>query len=203
MEKSELVAEKRRKHLVHETMIRSIDSLFLVGSAIGISSLFVGYGLPAPRFVGKIMGTFISYKNESFTEPLYRILSGIFLFLFVWQAFVALGLRRLVPFANFFGVGVAILGLIDSGFMGFHILGYQLFGAPLSTACCVAIIWLLMSSKGRYIFSSEYRQVIKQTPHIKSKLAFLVWGLVLLLIGSSALLTFGFPLLMYYLRSVS
>lgn len=190
----------RRKYLLHETLIKSIDSLFWVGSAIGIVSLLTEGGLPAPRLIGTIMGTLISYKNESFRLPLYWTLKLSFLILFVCQACVALGLRRLRPYARIFGVVIALLGMFDTGLMGFHILGYQLFGFPHSTVLCIAILWLLFSRRGRYIFSPEYRHVIERTPHIKSKISLLVWGIVILHIGGNAFLTLGFPLLRFYLR---
>lgn len=201
METTESIIETRRKHLVHETLIRSIDSLFWIGSTIGITNLFFGYGLPVPRVVGWIMGTFISYKNESLKEPLYLGLTIVFLLLLVWQAIVAVCLRMLLPIARYFGVGVAILGLFDAGCMGFHIMGHQLFWAPQSTACCVGILWLLLNKKGRYVFSFEYYNVILLTPQIKSRLSVIIWGIMIAFFGARTFLTFGDAIFWLIFRS--
>ena len=147
------------------------------------------------------MGTFISYKNESLKEPLYLGLTIVFLLLLVWQAIVAICLRMLLPIARYFGVGVAILGLLDAGFMGFHSLGHQLFWAPQSTACCAGIIWLLLSKKGKYVFSFEYYNVILLTPQIKSRLSVIIWGIVILFFGARIFLTFGDAIFWLIFRS--
>jgi hypothetical protein len=40
---------------------------------------------------------------------------------------------------------------------------------------------LIWSAKGKYIFSSEYQQVLKATPHVVYKTSKIVWVLAILL----------------------
>ncbi len=63
----------------------------------------------------------------------------------------------------------AITGLFIGYGIGLLIIGY--------------IIYLLVSPKASVVFSPEYRDVIKATPHIKYKISCLLKGLLFLLLG--------------------
>ena len=110
------------------------------------------------------------------------ILEALFIMgLGVGQGFIAFGLRNLkswgrIPAALFAGIG--------------------LLAFPIGTLINGYILYLLLSAKGRMVFSAEYREIIQQTPEIKyrtSKIllffAFLLVGLIVF--GVAALLVGG------------
>ena len=70
------------------------------------------------------------------------------------------GLRKLRP-----GVRVPTIALAGLGLLGF----------PLGTLINGYILWLMLSQKGRFIFSPEYAAVVEATPHIKYRTSILVW----------------------------
>jgi len=91
------------------------------------------------------------------------------------QIWVGVGLRRLKPWAR---IATAIVS------------GFGLLGFPLGTLINGYILYLVLSQKGRTVFSEDYQRVIEQTPHIKYKTSIIVWiflGLLCLLIGLALL----------------
>ena len=61
-----------------------------------------------------------------------------------------------------------------------------LLGFPIGTLISAYFLYLLVSEKGKVVFSDEYKEVIRKTPHIRYKTSIVVWiflGLLLLLIG--------------------
>ena len=89
------------------------------------------------------------------------------------QGFVAVGLRRLRNWARIVAIVFSVIGLI---------------AVPIGTLISAYFLYLLVSEKGRIVFSDEYKRVIEQTPHIVYKTSVVVWILLILLI---ALISFG------------
>jgi hypothetical protein len=73
----------------------------------------------------------------------------------------------------------------------FAFLGLIAF--PIGTIINAYILYLLLSAKGKYVFSADYRAVITATPHIRYKMSFIVWGFIWLVIAL-LLLAFGISL---------
>ena len=122
-----------------------------------------------------------------FLASAFMILAGIFaltadpgtgmmvalllLFFGAAQVWVGIGLRGLKPWAR---LPTAILS------------GIGLLGFPLGTVINGYILYLVLSKKGKTVFSEDYQRIMEQTPHIKYKTSIVVWiflGLLLVLIG--------------------
>lgn len=98
-------------------------------------------------------------------------------------AFIALsfGFKKLSPWARIAGTVLSSLGLL---------------AFPVGTLINVYILYLLLCEKGKMVFSGEYKTIIQQTPHLKSKTSIIVWALlgillVLLLVGLASLAFIG------------
>ena len=98
------------------------------------------------------------------------------------QFWVGLGLRKLRSWAR---IPTAILS------------GIGLLGFPLGTLINGYILYLVLSAKGRMIFSPEYQAVIAATPHIKYRTSIVVWILLILLL---VLIGFAFVGVMFSRR---
>lgn len=86
------------------------------------------------------------------------------------QIWVATGLRRLQAWARIPTAILAALGLL---------------GFPIGTIINGYILYLICSQKGATVFSPEYQEVMRQTPHIKYRTSLVVWiflGLIVLLV---------------------
>jgi hypothetical protein len=58
-----------------------------------------------------------------------------------------------------------------------------LLAFPVGTLINLYVLYLLLSKKGRSIFSPEYREVVAATPHVKYKTSILVWIFLALLVA--------------------
>ncbi len=163
----------RQQHLSHEASVQSVGSLYLLGSSIVVIAGGVMIYLAISNY-GAIPNQ-IHSRSTGILEPLFIMGLG------VGQGFIAFGLRNLkswgrIPAALFAGIG--------------------LLAFPIGTLINGYILYLLLSAKGRMVFSAEYREIIQQTPEIKyrtSKIllffAFLLVGLIVF--GVAALLVGG------------
>lgn len=129
-----------------------------IGTLYGILSfvclLAVGVG---------IIRALAGVEELDFQKSLTILPTGIVL------AFVARGLRKLRSWTLF---PAALVSLVF------------LPACPLGTFICIRILYLLFSYKGGVVLSAEYRDVIRQTPHIKYKTSIVVWILLaMLLVG--------------------
>ncbi|WP_422931084.1 hypothetical protein [Singulisphaera sp. PoT] len=62
---------------------------------------------------------------------------------------------------------------------------------PISMGLSIYTLYLLLSSKGKVVFSPEYREVIKLTPHVFYRTSLLVKILVTLLAVVLVLMIIG------------
>ncbi|TWU42529.1 hypothetical protein [Novipirellula artificiosorum] len=152
------VEQIRRYHLNHEASVKSIGTLYMLGTIFMVPiSLFMlasagGGGLgPEERIV-------------------IAVLAMIYFGLGILQGFTAVGLWRLRPWARIVAIVLSVLGLL---------------AIPIGTIISGYFLYLLVSEKGQTVFSPAYQDVIAQTPHIKYKTSLIVWillGFLLLLI---------------------
>jgi hypothetical protein len=148
--------EQRRKYLSHEASIQSIGLLYGLGAII-----------MTPVCIGLIVMT-VSAPNAG---PSSLMVPIVVLPIAVGQMFLAFGLRRLRPWARIPTIVLSVIGLI---------------GFPIGTLMSAYILYLLCSAKGTVVFSEQYQEVIRQTPHIRYKTSIVVWiflALLLLLIA--------------------
>ncbi len=58
-----------------------------------------------------------------------------------------------------------------------------LIGFPVGTLINGYILYLVFGKKGKMVFSSEYRDIIEQTPDIKYRTSIVIWILLLLIVA--------------------
>jgi hypothetical protein len=154
----------RRAHLIHETNIKALGSLAILGGifltivTLGAVVNRIWFGLPAARRPIPI-GTMIFYGLYG----LFGIALGV-------------GLRRLQPWARWTLVVLMVFNLIST------IAGLTIafaHNANLATAgplgCATAfvlafngfILYLLLAPKATLIFSPQYKEILAKTPHIR------------------------------------
>ena len=146
----------RQQYLRHEASVKSIGSLYLVGAI-----LLVPFGLYL------LIGGILELAKGDSTAIGVATMGAVYLGLGALQAATAIGLRRLQPWAR---VVAALLSL------------FGLLAFPLGTLISGYFLWLLLSKKGAFIVSDEYRRVVAATPHIKYKSSIIVVAFLVLLV---------------------
>ncbi|WAC19969.1 hypothetical protein OVA24_01075 [Luteolibacter sp. SL250] len=80
------------------------------------------------------------------------------------------GLRKLTPWGRVVGIVVGVVGLA---------------AIPVGPILGIYILYLLLSKKGKMVFSPAYKEVMAATPEVKYKTSIWLWvvlGLVILLL---------------------
>jgi hypothetical protein len=149
----------RKTHLNHEASIKAIGTLYLLGAI-----LLVPMGLLI--IVGAL------FAEQQGPDVAMIVVGLIYLAIGLVEGYAGLGLRRLTNAGRNLGIIFAAIGLI---------------GFPIGTLISAYILYLLLSQKGKVVFSDHYRQVIAQTPHIKYKTSIVVWILLGLVVALVAL----------------
>jgi hypothetical protein len=135
----------RREHIAHETSVKGIGFLFLLGGAL------TGLGGSA---------LFHNFQTRSSGGMREIVIMLMLLVLTVLQCWVGFGIRRLWPWARMPGVVFSVAGLL---------------AFPVGTIFALYFLYLLLSNKGRMVFSPEYAEVIRETPHVKYRTSIWVW----------------------------
>lgn len=164
----------RRKYINHETSVRSVGSLHMLGALILIIPL-IFFLLAAASPVGQEFEPSLSGAALAMNAA-FALVSGMNLVL-------GFGLRRLRPWARW--TEVVLLGVPTVAFLimvvtwgmppGWGDEGFYLLGTPIA----VYILFLLLSPKAAVIFAPDYIEVIAKTQNVKSKSGWLARGLVL------------------------
>lgn len=154
----------RRKHLSHEASVKSIALLYSIGAVVGFLS---GIGMLMESIAA------LNESNPTVVANAVTILaiSSLVLFISLAQIILAFGLRRLKSWAKIPTIVLSTIGLVL---------------IPIGTLVNGYILYLVISERGKVVFSDEYKEVIRQTPHIKYRTSIVVWiflALLLLLIG--------------------
>jgi hypothetical protein len=147
----------RKQHLSHEASVKSIGTLYLLGFIF----LLLGG-------IGQIFAALAGSGTDR--TAMGWILAIALLVLAAVQFWLGQGLRKLKRGAR----GVAAV------FAGIGLIGF-----PIGTIISAYILYLLLSEKGKMVFSPEYQEIIAATPHIRYKTSIVVWiilGIFLLLI---------------------
>ncbi len=171
----------RRRYLSHEASIRSVGLLYYLGAFFGMFAA-VFYGLMA---TGAIVNPEMArQQHQGIAMVMFGVMAVLAAGFSIFQGFVAYGLLRLLPYSRIAGSIVA---------------GFGLLVLPIGTVISAYILYLLLSAKGEYVFSPQYRVVREQTPHIRYKVSIIIWilggllGLLFLLafVGLMVGLIFG------------
>ena len=131
----------RREHLKHETSIKGIGLLYLLGG-VGVTLAMLGGFLAA------------SSSGQGIGGAEFLILGVILLPLGIFQFVVGLGLRKLRPWTRIPTIILSALSMIN---------------IPIGTLIGGYFLYLVVSKKGKTILSPEYTAIIAATPHIKYK----------------------------------
>jgi len=100
----------------------------------------------------------------------------IFAALAVIYIVVGWGVRRLKPWSRAAACVVAVPGLL---------------GVPIGTIVSVYILYLMLSQKGRMVYSPEYQAAIAATPQIKYRSTIIIWFILILIV--LAIVALGLP----------
>lgn len=150
----------RREHIGHEASIKSVGELQMLGGILmGLISWFGLYSFAT--------------SNSSRTMGLAGVglvATGGMSVLFLWNGF---GLRRLRPSARRAGVILSVV--------------FMIVGFPIGTIINGYILWLLVSRKGKVVFSGEYQRIIAETPLVKFRTPVYAWVILALFIAGLVL----------------
>lgn len=152
--------QMRRYHLSHEASIRSFGSLYWFGGGVMV---FLGGAV----IVRSLMGTL---NQRQIGLPFEMIMtSTVYIGVGLLQIAVGRGLRKLTPNGKKGGIIFGMIGLI---------------GFPVGTLLGGYLLYLLLSAKGKVIFSPQYQEVLKATPHIvyKNRIVLLLLIIVVLIV---------------------
>lgn len=166
----------RRMYLNHEASVKSIGTLYYLGGFFGLLAgvLYLGIGFVA--LTGGLSGQQAGENERMIFAVTMWVFSLFVLTLTGVQLWTAYGLRRLRPYSRIAASVIAGIGLL---------------GFPLGTLIGGYVLYLMLSAKGEFVFSPQYRAVIEQTPHIKYKSSIIVRILVGILIFFLLLALFG------------
>lgn len=172
----------RRAHITHETLIKSLGALHLVGVVFGFIWLIA---------FAAVVVLHNDRTVDSAPPPLFvLIFTGINLAL-------GLGLRGLRPWARWVDValnGISLLLCVLS------VIPAVLWGGGGPDVAGVALVFLIMpgfvlylliSPKAAVVFSPGYKEIIARTPHVKMKMSWLATGCLIVLVTLLVLFVAG------------
>ena len=146
----------RRQYLRHERAIQSVGSLYDIGGifllACALVATFAAFGTAGSAFdIGRAV--------------FFGCIAAV-------HFAIGRGLNALAPWAAI-PVGVlSTIGLLACPIGGVAIAGFSpivLVVGLIGTVINSYILYLIFGRKGQVVFSPEYREVIRQTPHVKHK----------------------------------
>jgi hypothetical protein len=161
----------RKQHLNHEASIQGMGSLYLLGGFFG-SLLGLAYGAMGIAAISGLQG---AIPNNG-PAPAPAIAGGLFVGLGVFVLAVAMAqfyagwtMRKLDPKGKILAIIVTAIGLL---------------GFPCGTLLSGYTLYLLLSAKGEFIYSPQYKEILAATPHIKyrSIVAWVLLAVILLIV---------------------
>jgi hypothetical protein len=163
----------RRKHLSHEASIQSFGFLYLLGAFF---SIIYGSFLMIGGAIALTQQNALAQQNVGTLELAILAVIGFLVFAMgCLQGYAGWCMRKLNPAGKIPAIIVACFGLL---------------GIPIGTLISIYLLYLLLSEKGRVVFSPEYRAVIEATPHVRYKTSIIAWValiLFILLVGAAIL----------------
>jgi hypothetical protein len=148
----------RQEHIKHEASVKSIGTLYFLGSAFLLLMSLVG-------LVGLVSES--GRSRDATGSAVGGVMFVLFFGIGVVQIVTGFGLRRLRPWAR-----------IPAGILS----GLGLLAFPVGTLINGYILYLLFSQKGAMVFSEGYQRIIEETPHVKYRTPVLVWVLLILIV---------------------
>ena len=164
----------RKSHLSHETNVKSFGCLYTLGGILGIlgAIFYVGIGIlvMAGGVVPKGLESMVfgAGGDRLVSGGLTTLVGVIFLAIAVAQLFAGRSMQTLNPSGKILAIVVAAIGMLQF---------------PCGTLISGYLLYLLVSAKGRTVFSSAYKEVMQATPHIRYRTSIIVWIFLFILIG--------------------
>lgn len=151
--------EIRKRYIGHEASVKSIGTLYLLGSLFLVSS-----GIYTLLQTGVSVASGRILADEAIGALIFGIL---ILSLGLLQGFAGYALTRLQSWAR-------IVTIVQSAF--------SLIFFPIGTLIATYFMYLLLSQKGSYLFTDEYKAVMAATPEVKYRTSIFLWGLLALFV---------------------
>ena len=168
------VESVRRMHLSDEALIRGVGWLYLLGGALGVLAGLSGIVIGAE---------YAKNKYPPNNGPDLAVLGRELVYLGKFVLAVAIPLdytgwtmTRLDPMGKIFAILFSTIGLIC---------------IPIGTLISAYMLYLLLSAKGKFIYSRHYNGIIAATPHTIYR-SVLVWMVLASVMVAAALVVFFF-----------
>jgi hypothetical protein len=185
----------RREYLGREANIKSIGHLYYLGTFFGvlgtIGAILMATGaLPTPPNQQPGVDPAMQKAIMGAAALFYLVITGL-------NGAMGYGLTHFQVWARWTAVVFTVLGLLAvllyAGIFSFMISPYLGLGVlAVGGGFNGLILWLLVSKKAGMVFSEEYKEIIRQTPHVKLKTSIIVKiFLVLILLAIVIPLLFG------------
>ena len=164
----------RKSHLSHETNVKGFGCLYTLGGILGIlgAIFYVGIGIlvMAGGVVPKGLESMVfgAGGDRLVSGGLTTLVGVVFLAIAVAQLFAGRSMQTLNPSGKILAIVVAAIGMLQF---------------PCGTLISGYLLYLLVSAKGRTVFSSAYKEVMQATPHIRYRTSIIVWIFLFILIG--------------------
>ncbi|MCA9198601.1 MAG: hypothetical protein KDA87_13730 [Planctomycetales bacterium] len=155
----------RRDHIRHEKSIKTIGVLYILGSGFTFLICLVALpGLWELMTAGNVGGLELAIAFG---------VSAIIFGMAVLQVASGIGLFRLKNWAR-----------LPAGFFS----ALSMISVPIGTILGIYFLYLLLSKKGAYVCSDEYKRIIAVTPHVKIKTSWVAWTVLITLLILLAIL---------------
>ena len=164
----------RKSHLSHEANIQGFGCLYTLGGILGIlgAIFYIGIGIfvMAGGVVSEELASMVfgAGGDRLVSGGLTTLVGVVFLAIAVAQLFAGRSMQTLNPSGKILAIVVAAIGMLQF---------------PCGTLISGYLLYLLVSAKGRTVFSSAYKEVMQATPHIRYRTSIIVWIFLFILIG--------------------
>ena len=164
----------RKSHLSHEANIQGFGCLYTLGGILGIlgAIFYIGIGIfvMAGGVVSEELASMVfgAGGDRLVSGGLTTLVGVVFLAIAVAQLFAGRSMQTLNPSGKILAIVVAAIGMLQF---------------PCGTLISGYLLYLLVSAKGRTVYSSAYKEVMQATPHIRYRTSIIVWIFLFILIG--------------------
>ena len=164
----------RKSHLSHETNVKSFGCLYTLGGILGILGAIFYIGIGILVMAGGVVPKELEFMvfgaggDRLVSGGLTTLVGVVFLAIAVAQLFAGRSMQTLNPSGKILAIVVAAIGMLQF---------------PCGTLISGYLLYLLVSAKGRTVFSSAYKEVMQATPHIRYRTSIIVWIFLFILIG--------------------
>ena len=164
----------RKSHLSHEANIQGFGCLYTLGGILGILGAIFYVGIGILVMAGGVVPKGLEFMvfgaggDRLVSGGLTTLVGVIFLAIAVAQLFAGRSMQTLNPSGKILAIVVAAIGMLQF---------------PCGTLISGYLLYLLVSAKGRTVYSSAYKEVMQATPHIRYRTSIIVWIFLFILIG--------------------